>query len=165
MRILIAAAGRASRAGAETALVTGYLKNAAAHGARLGFGAMALREVEDRRSRPDATEAAQRKQREGELLLAQAPQGAVLVALDGRGGEMSSENFAAWLAQSRDQGCRDMVFFIGGADGLSDALLTQAHKRLSLGAMTWPHMLARIMLAEQIYRAVTILANHPYHRG
>lgn len=165
MRILIAAVGRAARESAETSLASGYLKKAELLGARLGLGPVMFREVEDRRSRSDSAGETQRKQREGELLLAQMPEGAHLVALDGGGSELSSGHFAEWLAQIRDQGCRDLAFVIGGADGLSDQLMALAKKRLSLGAMTWPHMLVRAMLAEQIYRAVTILANHPYHRS
>ncbi len=134
-------------------------------GARLGLGPMALREVEDRSNRAGQADAAQRKAREGKLLLAQAPEGATLVALDGRGRSLSSEKFAEWLGQCRDQGCRNLVFAIGGADGLSDQVTARAQWQLSLGAMTWPHMLVRLMLAEQIYRAVSILANHPYHRA
>lgn len=166
MRVLIAAVGRSQKGGAgETEAANSYLKNAELMGARLGLGPVALCEVEDRARRTSHADAAQRKTREGELLLAQAPEGATLVALDGRGRALSSENFAKWLGQTRDQGCRNLVFVIGGADGLSDQVIARAHMQLSLGAMTWPHMLVRMMLAEQIYRSVTILANHPYHRG
>jgi 23S rRNA (pseudouridine1915-N3)-methyltransferase len=166
MRILIAAVGGVQKAAAdETAAANSYLKNAELMGARMGLGPIALYEVEDRRSRAVRTDAAQRKDREGTLLLAQVPEGATLVALDGRGRALSSEKFAEWLGQNRDQGCRNLAFVIGGADGLSDQVTARAQWQLSLGAMTWPHMLVRMMLAEQIYRAVTILANHPYHRG
>lgn len=165
MRILIAAVGRAAKDAGEAALASAYLKNAGLLGVRLGLGPVILREVADRRSRAASADSEQRKQREGELLLAEAPEGAHLVALDGRGREFTSEKFAEWLARLRDQGCRDLAFVIGGADGLGDQPLKQAQMRLSLGTMTWPHMLVRAMLAEQIYRAVTILANHPYHRA
>lgn len=165
MRILIAAVGRGQKAAIdEAAAANAYLKQAEQLGARLGFGAMALCEVEDRSKRAPS-EGTQRKRREGDLLLAQIPAGATLVALDGRGRNLSSENFAGWLGQIKDQGCRNLVFAIGGADGLADPVIARAHMQLSLGAMTWPHMLARLMLAEQIYRSVTILVNHPYHRG
>jgi len=166
VRILIAAVGRGQKAAAdETAAALAYLKQAGLLGARLGFGAMTLCEVEDRSKRAGNADSTQRKQREGELLLAQAPAGATLVALDGRGSTLTSAAFSGWLARVRDQGCRDLVFVIGGADGLDAPVLARAQMRLSLGAMTWPHMLVRMMLAEQIYRAVTILANHPYHRA
>lgn len=166
MRILIAAVGRGQKAAIdETAAANAYLKNAEQLGARLGFGAMALREVEDRSKRAAHSDSAQRKQREGEMLLAQTPEGATLVALDGGGRALSSEKFAEWLGHAKDQGCRNLVFAIGGADGLAGPVIARAHMRLSLGAMTWPHMLVRMMLSEQIYRSVTILANHPYHRG
>ena len=136
-------------------------------GARLGLGPMALREVEDRSTRAGQADAAQRKAARRRIASGPgAAEGATLVALDGRGGSCPARNLPDGWDRRRDQGCRNLVFIIGGADGLSDALVTQrTSKRLSLGAMTWPHMLVRIMLAEQIYRAVTILANHPYHRG
>jgi len=165
VRILIAAVGRGQKTAIdEAAAANAYLKQAGQLGARLGFGAMALCEVEDRSKRAPS-EGAQRKEREGELLLAQVPEGASLVALDGRGRALSSEKFAEWLGHAKDQGCRSLVFAIGGADGLADPVIARANMQLSLGAMTWPHMLVRMMLAEQIYRSVTILANHPYHRG
>lgn len=166
MRIAITAVGRGKKTAAdETAATHAYLKNAELMGARLGLGPMALREVEDRAKRAGPADVARRKEREGDLLLAQAPEGATLVALDGRGRTLSSEGFAERLGQIRDQGCRDLVFIIGGADGLSDQVTARAQWQLSLGTMTWPHMLVRMMLAEQIYRAVSILANHPYHRA
>ena len=78
---------------------------------------------------------------------------------------MSSPNFAKLLAQERDGGCPHMVFLIGGADGHDNALRQRASHALSFGQMVWPHMLARVMLTEQIYRAVSILAGSPYHRS
>lgn len=165
MRILIAAIGRAPKDAEEAALASTYLSRAEAPGMRLGLGPFSLREIDERRAQSSSADIAQRKQREGDMLLAQIPEGAHLVALDGGGREMSSMQFAQWLGRIRDQGCRDMAFVIGGADGHGDQLIARAQTRLSLGAMTWPHMLVRAMLAEQIYRAVTILANHPYHRA
>jgi 23S rRNA (pseudouridine1915-N3)-methyltransferase len=102
---------------------------------------------------------------EGRLLLAAIPEGAVLVALDGKGKALSSEALAKQLGHWRDEGVRDVAFAIGGADGLSPKVRQKAAMILSLGPMTWPHMLVRAMLAEQLYRAQTILAGHPYHRG
>jgi 23S rRNA (pseudouridine1915-N3)-methyltransferase len=102
--------------------------------------------------------------REGELLLAAIPRGATLVAMDPRGAALSSEDLAARLGRLRDEGA-SVAFAIGGADGLSPEVLRAARLKLSLGAMTWPHMLARVMLAEQLFRAQSILSGHPYHRG
>ena len=99
------------------------------------------------------------------MLRATLPKQAVLVALDARGQSLTSEAFAARLAKWRDGSAGDLAFVIGGADGLEPALVKRADLVLSLGAMTWPHMLARAMLAEQLYRAATILQGHPYHRA
>lgn len=106
-----------------------------------------------------------RREREGDKLLAALPEGALIVALDSRGRQFSSEDLADWLGQRRDEGCRDLGLVIGGADGLSPAVTSKAALILSLGAMTWPHLMVRAMLAEQLYRASTILSGHPYHSG
>lgn len=106
-----------------------------------------------------------RREREGDKLLAALPEGAFVVALDSRGRQLSSEALADWLGQRRDEGCRDLALVIGGADGLAPAVIRRAGMILSLGAMTWPHLMVRAMLAEQLYRASTILAGHPYHNG
>ncbi len=106
-----------------------------------------------------------RARREGERLLAAVPAGAAVAVLDESGEMLSSEGFARRLASWRDSGRRDCAFLIGGADGHGENVLSRADLRLSLGAMTWPHLLVRAMLAEQLYRAETILADHPYHRG
>jgi len=102
--------------------------------------------------------------REGEKLLAGLPPSAIIVALDERGKELSSRQLASSIAGWRDQGCRDLAFLIGGADGLDKRVRERADLLLSFGRVTWPHMLMRGMLAEQIYRAQCILAGHPYHR-
>ncbi|MBT5432279.1 MAG: 23S rRNA (pseudouridine(1915)-N(3))-methyltransferase RlmH [Alphaproteobacteria bacterium] len=106
----------------------------------------------------------QRKTREGEKLLAAIPDGAVLVALDEHGKVFDSRQLAGWVGKQRDEGQRDLAFIIGGADGLAEPVLKKAGLILSLGALTWPHMMVRAMLMEQIYRAHTILTGHPYHR-
>lgn len=157
MRIVICAVGRA-RTGPLRALYEDYAGRI--DGTRL-FGRTELREVEERRSLP----AAELKAREAELLLQSIPKGATVVALDGRGQGLSSEAFAGRLARWRDSGVADLAFVIGGADGLEKTAIDKAALVLSLGAMTWPHLLVRAMLAEQIYRAATILQGHPYHRG
>ena len=106
-----------------------------------------------------------RARREGERLLAAAPAGAVLAVLDEGGEMLSSKDFARQISHWRDSGRRDCAFLIGGAEGHGGTVLEKADCRLSLGCMTWPHLLVRAMLAEQLYRAETILADHPYHRG
>jgi 23S rRNA (pseudouridine1915-N3)-methyltransferase len=122
--------------------------------------AIHLKEVEVRQRLPDAVLAP----REGELLLEAVPPTATIVVLDERGTELPSSNFAAKIAAWRDGGVSDLAFLIGGASGHGDVVRARAGFVLSLGRMTWPHMLARVMLAEQLYRAQQILAGHPYHR-
>lgn len=151
MRMLVAAVGRAGRGPAQ-AQFDDY--------ARRLKPPLELIEVEERRPLPGPA----LKAREAELLLGAVPAGALLVALDGRGQALSSEDLAEKLAAWRRRGPKALCFVVGGADGLDDGVLAKAHFTLSLGPMTWPHMLVRVMLAEQIYRATTILAGHPYHR-
>lgn len=119
-----------------------------------------MREVEEKRNLPPE----KLKAREGELLLGAIPDGALVVAMDERGRRLSSQAFAKKLGGWRDDGVRDVAFVIGGADGLDSSLLDRANFVLALGDMTWPHMLVRGLLAEQIYRANAILSGHPYHR-
>ena len=151
MRITIAAVGRI-RAGPERALQNHYAR-------RLGWP-LEVREVEEhKRLAPDRL-----KQRECELLMAACPRGAVTVALDAGGKQLTSVQFARRLGAWRDDGVADVAFMIGGADGLDEAARKSADLVLSLGAMTWPHLMVRGMLLEQLYRAQQILAGHPYHR-
>ena len=98
-------------------------------------------------------------------LLAAVPQGARLVALDERGKNLDSPAFAALMGRWQDDGLGDLAFAIGGPDGLSPAVLERADLTLSLGPMTWPHLLVRVLLVEQLYRAQSILDGHPYHRA
>lgn len=156
MRITIAAVGRAKR-GAEQALCDSYLRRLSAS----GLAEVTIKEVEERRALPPD----ELKQREARLLEAALPQGARLVALDPRGRTLSSEDFAARLGAIRDEGIADLCFVIGGADGLAAPLVARADWVLSLGAMTWPHLLARVLLVEQLFRAQAILTGHPYHRA
>jgi 23S rRNA (pseudouridine1915-N3)-methyltransferase len=151
MRIVIAAVGRA-RAGPTRNLFEHYLR-------RLAWP-VSLKEVEERR--PLSSD--RLKQREAELLLAALPAAARIVALDQRGKALTSADFADLIGRWRDDGVRDLAFVIGGADGLDDRVRDRAHYVLSLGPMTWPHLLVRGLLAEQLYRAQQILAGHPYHR-
>ena len=120
-----------------------------------------LRELEEKRPLP----AAKRVARESELLLGAVPDGAKLVALDEAGRAMTSEAFATRLGAWRDDGVGDVAFVIGGADGLGEQVRRRADLVLAFGGMTWPHLMVRGMLAEQIYRAQQILAGHPYHRN
>lgn len=158
MRLTIAAVGRL-KAGPEQSLIDDYLGRAQSAGRSLGFSAVAVHEVDDRKARsPDA---------QAERLLAAVPPGGQALVLDERGETTTSPKFAHRLAQWRDGGCPALVLMIGGADGHGSAL-RQAHPpmpSLSFGPMVWPHMLARVMLAEQLYRAVSILAGSPYHRS
>jgi len=152
MKLTIAAIGRAGR-GPERDLYEHYA-------ARIRWP-LALRELEEKRKLPPP----ELMRREGDLLLDAAPAGAVLVALDRRGKTIDSETFAHRLARWRDDSVADIAFLIGGADGHAEPLLEKATFVLSFGAMTWPHQLARAMLAEQIYRSQQLLAGHPYHRA
>ena len=145
------------RAGPKRDLIDDYLMRFDRTGRPLGLGPALEHEVEDRKNAGMAAEA---------VLLARAvPAGAVLVTLDERGKVLSSPEFAAQLARWRDDGRQDLAFVIGGADGIDPALRTRADFSISFGAMVWPHMLVRVMLAEQLYRAATILGGGPYHRA
>ena len=149
MEIVVAAVGR-MKSGPMRTLWDDYAK-------RITWP-LTLREVEEKRplAGPEL------KAREGELLKKAIPEKAYLVCLDGGGKTLDSRAFAKKLADWQETG--PIAFLIGGADGLDGTLIKQASYTLSLGAMTWPHMLARTMLIEQIYRAQCILTNHPYHR-
>ena len=155
MRVHICAVGR-MRAGPEKTLIDDYLTRFDRTGRPLGLGPARVAEVDDRKGGGMQAEAA--------LLRKSLPAGAVTCALDERGKTMSSPQFAARLARWSDDGRPDLAFIIGGADGIAADLRAEAEFTLSFGAMVWPHMLVRVMLAEQLYRAATILAGGPYHR-
>jgi 23S rRNA (pseudouridine1915-N3)-methyltransferase len=152
VKLTIAAIGRASR-GPERDLYEHY--------ARRIRWPLVLRELEERRKLPPH----ELMRREGDLLLQASPTGVPVVALDRRGKLVDSETFAGHLGRWRDDSVADVAFLIGGADGHAAAVLEKASFVLSFGAMTWPHLLARAMLAEQIYRSQQLLAGHPYHRA
>ncbi len=160
MRIIIRSVGKAA-AGEEGALAARYLKRAEQFGRSFGVTKVDIREIAESRARS----AAERKMAEAALLAPEAGSRQVLVALDQSGRNLSSEAFAGLLGQWREAGKESVTFVIGGADGLAPGLITAADHVLSLGAATWPHLLARAMLLEQIYRAFTILTGHPYHRA
>lgn len=156
MRIHICAVGRL-RHGPERDLITDYLDRFEKSGRALGLGPAKIIEVEDKKGGGPKAETA--------LLERAIPKGALISILDERGKIMSSPDFATQLAGWRDQGRQDVAFIIGGADGIDPALRAKADAALSFGKMVWPHMLARVMLSEQLYRTASILAGAPYHRA
>lgn len=156
MRLHICAVGRL-RAGPERALTDDYYTRFDRTGRPLGLGPVVELEVEDKKNLGMLAEAA--------LLERAIPTGALIVTLDERGAVLTSPDFANHMARWRDNGRQDVAFVIGGADGIDPSLRARADFSLSFGAMVWPHMLVRVMLAEQIYRAATILGGGPYHRA
>lgn len=156
MRVHICAVGRL-RASPERELIEDYQTRFDRTGRALGLGPLTIHEVEDKKNGgPDA---------EAALLERALPKGALICVMDERGKVMKSPDFANELGGWRDNGRSDAVFLIGGADGLAKSLRARADFRLSFGAMVWPHMLARVMLTEQLYRAASILSGSPYHRA
>ena len=155
MKLTLIVVGRL-RKGPEATLIEDYITRFERIGRGMGLGPISVLEVEDKKGGGKAGEAA--------LLAKVLPEGAVLVVLDERGALLKSPAFAKKLAGWRDQGQRELVFMIGGADGLDAALVARADFKLSFGQMVWPHMLARVMLSEQLYRAASILSGAPYHR-
>ncbi|APX90014.1 23S rRNA (pseudouridine(1915)-N(3))-methyltransferase RlmH [Brevirhabdus pacifica] len=155
MRVRICAVGRL-RAGPERLLLDDYLSRFDKTGRALGLGPAQVVEVEDRKGGGMTAEAA--------LLERAVPEAAALWVLDERGRKLSSRDFAQELARHRDDGRGELALMIGGADGIDPALRARADMAISLGAMVWPHMLARVMLSEQLYRAASILSGSPYHR-
>jgi 23S rRNA (pseudouridine1915-N3)-methyltransferase len=154
VKILILAIGRLGRApGAQIA--KDYVARATAAGRSLGLGPVEILEVEPRKPGGAA---------EAEALISRLAAGDHLIACDEHGTARTSRDFAGRLAALRDQGVRRVALAIGGADGLDAAVLARADERLAFGPQTWPHALVRAMLAEQVYRAATILAGGPYHR-
>jgi len=154
MRVHICAVGRL-RAGAERKLLDDYLTRFDRTGRALALGPVSVHEVEAKKGGMAA---------EADLLSRAIPDGAYICVLDERGKQMTSPEFATLLAGVRDDGHGDMAFVIGGADGIDPVLRSRARASLSLGRMVWPHMLARVMLSEQLYRGASILAGAPYHR-
>ncbi len=157
MRITLLCVGRLGAA-AEAALALDWAARATASGRAKGLGPVEIVEVEARKPGREA---------EADLLIARlegAWEGARVIACDERGEARGSRDFAGLLGRLRDEGVRRLVFVIGGADGLDPRVLALARGRLAFGPQTWPHALVRAMLAEQIYRAATIMAGSPYHR-
>jgi len=154
-KVQICAVGRL-RSGPEQQLIDDYATRFDRTGRALGLGPLTMSEVEDRKNGGMGPEAV--------LLEKAIASGSVICTLDERGKMMSSPEFAQKLAGWRDEGRSNIAFVIGGADGIDPSLRAKADASISLGRMVWPHMLARVMLCEQIYRASTILAGTPYHR-
>ncbi|HET9160564.1 MAG TPA: 23S rRNA (pseudouridine(1915)-N(3))-methyltransferase RlmH [Caulobacteraceae bacterium] len=154
MKIAILAVGRLGRA-PEAALAKDYAERASAAGRSLGLGPVEIVELESRKPG---------KLAEAETIRAHLASAGAVIACDEHGKAMTSRAFAARIGRLRDEGCRQLTVVIGGADGLDAEFVAEADGTLAFGVQTWPHALVRAMLAEQIYRAVTILAGSPYHR-
>ena len=159
MRLIIAAVGRLKDDG-ERALIDRYVKRLGT-GRSSGFGPLSIDELIESR----AATADLRKSDEATRLIKAAGNAGLIVALDEHGRGMTSEAFAGYLGMRRDDGTQTAAFLIGGPDGHGPQALAAAHLKLALGPMTMPHGLARVVLVEQLYRAMTILTGHPYHRS
>lgn len=159
MRIVIAAVGRLKE-GPERDLLARYVDRIGTAGRGVALGPLDIREIPEGR----AQTVDQRRHDESERLLDKVRDTAVRIALDERGKGLTSLEFAHWLRDLRDNGDPTIAFLIGGPDGHGDGVRSASRRTISLGAMTLPHGLARIVLTEQIYRAATILSGHPYHR-
>ena len=159
MRLTIVAVGRL-KAGPERELADRYLDRLAKGGGALGLEFAGVLELAESR----AAGVAQRKRDEAARLSAALGERVATICLDETGRDMGSEGFAAEIGRRRDDGMRELAFVIGGPDGLDPAFRARAALVLALGRMTFPHQIVRMLLAEQLYRATTILAGHPYHR-
>jgi len=160
MRLSVIAVGRL-KGSAERGLVDRYVERLDRVGRGVGLGP--VEEIERGESRKDSAGA--RRAEEAAAMMARVSEGARVVALDAGGKQLSSEAFAALIGDWRDAGVSRSCFLIGGPDGHGEAVVAAADLTLALGRMTLPHGLARVVLAEQLYRAATILAGHPYHRA
>ncbi len=160
MRIMVIAVGRLKQ-GPERELAERYAARFDDAGRKLGFRGLEVREIPESRARDTATRIAE----EATAIAALMPDKSALVALDEHGDSIDSSIFARHLGRWRDESVANTIFVIGGADGLSPELQRMAKFRLAFGKATWPHQLVRVLLLEQIYRAATILAGHPYHRA
>lgn len=160
MKITVHAVGR-MKAGPERELADRFFERFAKSGPAIGLEFSGLVEIAEGR----AQTANERRREEGQKLQTLLQQGTALILLDERGRDLSSEDFAGRIGLLRDGGRKALVIAIGGADGHDQSLRDQAELVVSFGAQTWPHQLVRVMLGEQLYRAATILAGHPYHRS
>ena len=160
MRLVVIAIGRLKQ-GPERELAERYRERFEDLGRKLGFRGLEIHEIGESRARDAAT----RISEEAAAISAAIPEKSTLVALDERGDNIDSAAFARHLGRWRDDSVANTIFTIGGADGLSPDLRRTARLRVAFGAATWPHQMVRVMLLEQVYRAATILAGHPYHRA
>ena len=161
MQLTVFAVGR-MKDGPERMLVERYLDRVAKSGPAVGLSFSGVSEIAESR----AARAGQRKAEESAQCLDRANERATaLIALDETGKSVTSKTFAELLARMRDSGTRRVIFAIGGPDGHAPELLGKADRIIALGLMTWPHQIVRVLVAEQLYRAVSILAGHPYHRS
>lgn len=160
MEIAVVAVGRV-RAGPESELCARYLDRARTTGRALGFRGFGVVEIPESR----ASRAADRVSDEEGRLLAGLGPGSSVVCLDPRGDQLDSEAFAHMLGRTADSAIPRTTFIIGGPDGLGNGIIRRADRVVAFGRVTWPHQLARILLAEQVYRSMTILSGHPYHRA
>lgn len=160
MRIVVIAVGRLKQ-GPERELAERYRERFDDIGRKLGFRELAVYEIAESRARDTAARMAE----EAAAISAAIPDRSIVVALDERGKNLDSPVFARMLGTWRDQSAGSTIFLIGGADGLSPELRARAQLTIAFGSATWPHQMVRVMLLEQLYRAATILAGHPYHRA
>jgi 23S rRNA (pseudouridine1915-N3)-methyltransferase len=160
MRLVVVSIGRLKQ-GPERDLAERYRERFDDLGRKLGFRGLDVHEIPESRARDAAT----RISEEAAAISAAIPDKSVLVALDERGDNVDSATFARHLGRWRDEAIGQTIFAIGGADGLSPDFRRKAKLRIAFGSATWPHQMVRVMLLEQIYRAATILAGHPYHRA
>ena len=160
MGLVVIAVGRLKQ-GPERELAERYAKRFDEIGRKLGFRGLDIHEIAEGRARDANTRIAE----QAAAISAAIPENSVLVTLDERGDNIDSSALAQKLGQWRDQATAHTIFAIGGADGLSPELQGKARLRIAFGTATWPHQMVRVMLLEQLYRAATILAGHPYHRA
>jgi 23S rRNA (pseudouridine1915-N3)-methyltransferase len=160
MRLLVITIGRLKQ-GPERELADRYRERFDDIGRKLGFRGLEIHEIAESRARDAATRMAE----EATAISSAIPAKSTIVVLDERGDNLDSSTFAQKLGRWRDDQIANTIFVIGGADGLSPELRRMAQMRMAFGSATWPHQMVRVMLLEQIYRAATILAGHPYHRA
>lgn len=160
MDVTVLAIGRL-KSGPERDLCDRYLERARKSGSRLGFRSFTVREIAESRAARDVD----RMSEEARELIRLAGSGGAIICLDAGGDLLSSEDLARVLQKHVEAGVKRTTFVIGGPDGLGEAALGSAGRVISFGRMTWPHQLVRVLLAEQLYRAMTVLSGHPYHRA
>jgi 23S rRNA (pseudouridine1915-N3)-methyltransferase len=159
LRLHVVAVGRL-KAGPERELADRYAQRFTAAGKPLGLSGPVVRELAESPARSTQ----ERKTQEAAAILQAIPADAVALRLDERGDPISSADFAAMIARARDSGTREFALVIGGADGLGEQVIARAPRVIGFGRMTMPHQIVRVLVLEQLYRAATILAGHPYHR-